>query len=105
MELVDAVHLGLDIALSATLSAWLVTFATDKGTDGAMRAMEATSPRVRIGALAVSMGLLVDVATIVFALAGGSDVAAWIGLLAYPLLIGGALALASSTWNATPGSA
>lgn len=100
MEALDLVHLALDIALAATLSAWLVAFATDAGADRATRAMAFASERVRVGALAIAMGLLVDVATLVFALTDAGDIGAFLGLLAYPLLIGGAVALASATWTA-----
>lgn len=98
MQVLDAVHLALDIVLAATLSAWLVSFATDAGAERATRAMVPLSERVRVGALAIAMGLLVDVARLVLLLSGAGAFGEVLGLLAYPLLIGGAVALASTAW-------
>lgn len=105
MQVLDAVHLALDIGLAATLSAWLVAFATDAGAQRASEAMARSSERVRIGALAIAMGLLVDVADLVFQLTGAGRFGTLLGLLAYPLLIGGAIALASATWSRSPETA
>lgn len=99
MQALDVVHLALGIALAATLAAWLLAFGTDAGADRATRAMMTASERVRVGALAIAMGLLVRVAVLVFSLTGAARLGDLLGLLAYPLLIGGAVALASATWS------
>lgn len=105
MDLVEAGHLALDIVLAATLSAWLLAFATDAGTDRATAAMAGRSARVRLAALALGVGLMARVVSLPARLTGDVGQAYLLDLLAYPLLVGGAIGLASATWRPRPEAA
>lgn len=90
----------LDVAIMATLSAWFLAFTTTRRAERATSRMVVCAERVRIGALAIAGGMALDVVSVAVELTAGPEAAVPVAFFAYPLWIGGAVALASATWAA-----
>lgn len=98
MDAVEMTFPVLDIVIAAMLSAWFLAFTTASRADDATARMVARAERVRLGALAFTFGLFTDVASLAYEMMGFETVAVVLAFCAYPIWIGGAVALASATW-------